>query len=242
MPRRARIVVGGLPLHIVQRGNNRAACFLGDQDRSFYLFHLERLLPRARCALHAYCLMTNHVHLLLTPAAPESCARLMKDIGQLHTQYVNRQYGRSGTLWEGRFKSCVVQREGYLMSCYRYVELNPVRAGLCSHPSEYRWSSFRINAEGVGGGLVSPHDEFQGLGASDTERRAVYANLFGSVLEDCRIEEIRSATNGNFALGDAAFRRQLAIKVGRRVEPGNPGRPAGNQEKRGPGDFSPSLI
>jgi len=233
MPRRARIVVGGLPVHVVQRGNNRAACFFEDQDRAFYLFHLERLLPRARCALHAYCLMTNHVHLLLTPAAPESCAQLMKDMGQLHTQYVNRQYGRSGTLWEGRFKSCIVQSENYLISCYRYIELNPVRAGLCGHPAEYAWSSFRMNAPGVPGGLVSPHDEFLRLGANDVERRAAYASLFGSILDASRVEEIRSATNGNYALGDATFRRKLAARIGRRVERGNPGRPAARQEKRG---------
>ena len=229
MPRRARIMIGGLPVHVVQRGNNRAACFFEDQDRAFYLFHLERLLPRARCALHAYCLMTNHVHLLLTPAAPESCAQLMKDVGQLHTQYVNRQYGRSGTLWEGRFKSCIVQSEDYLISCYRYIELNPVRAGLCSHPGEYPWSSFRINAEGAPGTLVSQHDEFRRLGSNDAQRRAEYVSLFGSALDATRVEEIRSATNGNFALGDAMFRRELAARLGRRVEPGKPGRPTAPQ-------------
>jgi putative transposase len=233
MPRRSRIMVGGLPTHVVQRGNNRAACFFEDQDRAFYLFHLERLLPRARCVLHAYCLMTNHVHLLLTPEAPESCAQLMKDLGQLHTQYVNRQYGRSGTLWEGRFKSCIVQSENYLLSCYRYIELNPVRAGLCGHPAEYPWSSFPFNAQGVRGGLVSPHDEFRRLGANDAERTLAYASLLESALDARRLEEIRSATNGNFALGDATFRRKLAARIGRRVERGHPGRPAAQQEKRG---------
>lgn len=231
MPRRARIMISGFPVHVVQRGNNRAACFFQDQDRSFYLFHLARLLPRARCALHAYCLMTNHVHLLVTPATAHSCAQLMKDLGQLHTQYVNRRYGRSGTLWQGRFKSCIVQSEGYLLSCYRYIELNPVRAGLCSRPDEYPWSSFRMNAEGLPGALLSPHDEFRRLGANDVERRAAYAKLFGSSLDTKRIEEIRSATNGNFALGDATFRRQLAARLGRRVEAGSPGRPAAQQGK-----------
>jgi len=231
MPRRARIMMSGLPVHVVQRGNNRAPCFFQDQDRSFYLFQLARLLPRARCALHAYCLMTNHVHLLVTPMTAQGCAKLMKDLGQLHTQYVNRQYGRSGTLWEGRFKSCIVQSEDYLLSCYRYIELNPVRAGLCSRPGEYPWSSFRVNAEGLPGALLSPHDEFRRLGVDDVERQVAYAKLFGSHLDAKRIEEIRAATNGNFALGDAAFRRQLAARLGRRVEAGNPGRPAAQQEK-----------
>ena len=191
-------MLSGLPVHIVQRGNNRAPCFFEDQDRHFYLFHLERLLPRSRCSLHAYCLMTNHVHLLVTPAEPVGCARLMKYLGQLHTQYVNRHYGRSGTLWEGMFKSCIVQSEDYLLSCYRYIELNPVRGGLC-----------------------------------DEERRSAYTALLGSNLDAKRVDEIRSATNGNFALGDESFKRHLGASLGRRVERGSPGRPASTQEKRG---------
>jgi putative transposase len=123
-----------MPLHIIQRGNNRAACFVGDGDRSFYLFHLGRGLNRFDCALHAYCLMTNHVHLLLTPST-------QKHVGQLYSQYVNRTYDRTGGLWEGRFRSCLVQSEAYLLTCYRYIELNPVRAGLVQHPKEYEWSS-----------------------------------------------------------------------------------------------------
>jgi putative transposase len=206
---------------------------MSDQDRGFYLFHLGRLLPKSRCALHAYCLMTNHVHLLLTPQTSESCAQLMKGIGQLHSQYVNRQYRRSGTLWEGRFKSCVVQSEDYLISCYRYIELNPVRAGICGHPRDYPWSSFHANAEGCSDTLLSPHEEFLRLGATGSERQSAYAALFGSALDIRRVDEIRSATNGNFALGNVAFKRALAAKLGRRVEPGSPGRPSSGSEKRG---------
>ena len=137
MPRRARLMLAGLPVHITHRGNNRQRCFYEECDRAFYLFHLLRLLPHAQCALHAYCLMSNHVHLLVTPATGESCARLMKGIAQLHTQYVNRTYRRTGTLWEGRFHSCLVQSENYLLTCYTYIELNPVDAGLCDHPEDY---------------------------------------------------------------------------------------------------------
>ncbi|MGQ0543901.1 MAG: transposase [Betaproteobacteria bacterium] len=219
---------GGLPVHVVQRGNNRAACFFAEQDRDFYLFHLSRLLPRTGCALHAYCLMTNHVHLLLTPAEPAGCARLMKHLGQLHTQYVNRHYGRSGTLWEGRFKSCIVQSEGYLLSCYRYIELNPVRARLCRHARNYPWSSYKENAGESARVLVTPHEEYRRLGGT-----SAYAALFGYELDSARIEEIRSATNGNFALGDASFKRALAAALGRRVERGSPGRPPLAQGKRG---------
>jgi len=130
-------VLPGIPLHVVHRGNNRQACFYQDSDRAFYLFHLRRLLVPASCSLPAYCLMTNHVHLLLTPAAGSSCAQLMQRVAQLHTQYVNRTYGRSGSLWEGRFRSCLVPPEDYLLACYRYVDANPVRAGLCARPRDH---------------------------------------------------------------------------------------------------------
>src|SRR5467141_1230923 len=137
MPRRARIMLAGVPVHVIQRGNNRAQCFVNDEDRDFYLFHLARGLGRFGCRLHAYCLMTNHVHLLLTPKGAESCAALMKHIGQLHSQYFNKRYGRTGSLWEGRFRSCLVQSERYLLACYRYIELNPVRASLVIHRGDY---------------------------------------------------------------------------------------------------------
>jgi len=215
----------GLPVHIVQRGNNREPCFFADEDRSFYLFHLGRLLARARCALHAYCLMTNHVHLLATAQEETGCAFLMKHMGQLHTQYVNRQYGRSGTLWEGRFKSCIVQTEEYLLSCYRYIELNPVRAGICAHPGDYPWSSYRANAAGAIDARITPHEEFLRLGATQGDRSRTYADLFGSDLDSKRLEEIRAATNGNVALGDEAFKKRLSSSLGRRAYRGRPGRP-----------------
>ena len=217
-------------MHIVQRGNNRQPCFHGEQDRSFYLFQLGRLLAPTACALHAYCLMTNHVHLLVTSNVPNGCAKLMKHLGQLHTQYVNRNYGRTGTLWEGRFRSCLVQAEDYVLACYRYIESNPVRAGLAVHPRNYAWSSYRANAEGAPDALVSPHGEYLRLGLTGFARRLAYAELFGLGAESARSEEIRAATNGNFALGGAAFKRGLARVLGRRVERGRPGRPSQRPE------------
>ena len=208
MPRRARLMLAGIPLHIVQRGNNRAACFFSDEDRAFYLFHLDRLLRPSGCVLHAYCLMTNHVHLLLTATDAESCARLMKRIGQLQTQYVNRTCNRSGSLWEGRFRSCLVQSEDYVLACYRYIELNPVRAGLCLHPHEYAWSSFGSNGAGRYDSRITPHEEYLRLGPSKAERTRVYLELFGAALSAERLDEIREATNGNIVLGREPFRRQ----------------------------------
>lgn len=213
-------------MHIIQRGNNRQACFHQEQDRNYYLFHLRRLSLDIGCALHAYCLMTNHVHLLVTSGQMHGCARLMKRLGQLHTQYVNRSYGRSGTLWEGRFRSCLVQSEAYVLACYRYIELNPVRAGLAVDPRDYSWSSHLANTQAVRDSWLVPHAEYLKLGVDVDERRRVYRDLFGAVQHPAQIDEIRVATNGNFALGDQRFRREISIAAGRRAERGRPGRPA----------------
>jgi len=226
MPRRARLMLPCIPVHIRHRGNNRQACFFADNDRSFYLLHLKRLLPITACRLHAYCLMPNHVHLLITAAATDGCARLMQRLAQLHTQYMNRTYGRSGSLWEGRFRSCLVQAEDYLIACYRYIDSNPVRAALCAAPGEYAWSSYGSNAAGIPDAGITPHEQYESLGATPAARRRAYVELFMGDERYWRIEEIRRATNGNFALGDESFRRRLAAMLGRRVTPGKAGRPA----------------
>jgi putative transposase len=216
----------GIPVHVVHRGNNRQACFHQDGDRSFYLFHLFRFLPASQCGLHAYCLMTNHVHLLLTPATASSCALLMKSVSQLHTQYMNRHYRRSGSLWEGRFRSCLVQSEKYLLACYRYIELNPVRAGLAMHARDYSWSSYSVNSGVSAGRWVTPHEEYLRLGPGDAERQEAYRGLVASGLDERQLREIRAATNGNFALGDRRFGQQMSAMLGRRAQRGVPGRPA----------------
>lgn len=148
MPRRARLLLPGVPLHIIQRGNNRQACFFGDDDYGFYLDWLTEHARKTGCKVHAYVLMTNHVHLLLSSSKPEGAGALMKALGQRYVQYVNRTYHRSGTLWEGRFRSCLVQEEAYLLACQCYIELNPVRAGMVRRPGDYRWSSYRANGLG----------------------------------------------------------------------------------------------
>jgi putative transposase len=163
MARRARLSVPGIPWHIIQRGNNRSACFFSDADYTIYLRHLAELATKFECAIHSYVLMTNHVHLLLTPQNEDSAALLMKNLGQRYVQYINRTYRRSGTLWEGRFRSCLVQSESYLLACYRYIELNPVRENMVRHPREYRWSSYRSNAEGKTDALIAPHENINDL-------------------------------------------------------------------------------
>jgi putative transposase len=222
MPRRARIVVPGLPLHVVQRGNNKAACFFDDDDRRFYLHHLSRLSSQSGCAVHAYCLMTNHVHLLLTPETTASCARLMRRLDLLYSQYANRKYRRSGSLWEGRFRSCVVESETYLLQCYRYIESNPVRAGMALQPAEHRWSSYACNALGADIPLITPHEEYLRLGADAVERQSAYRTFFDAALD---LRRIRDATNGNFPLGADAFVKRLGHMLGTRVTRARAGRP-----------------
>ena len=231
MPRRARLRLPGLPLHVIQRGNNRSACFFADEDYSLYLHHLKELSRKFRCAVHAYVLMTNHVHLLLTPVRQDGPSLLMKHLGQRYVQYINKTYRRSGTLWEGRFRSSIVQEQGYLLRCYRYIELNPVRAGMVKHPRDYRWSSYRANAEGKPSRLLRPHEEYLALGRQDSERLAAYQALFRSELDPKEVEEIRTAVNGGFALGNARFKAEVAAMLGRRVEPGLSGRPKNNSKR-----------
>lgn len=149
----------------------------------------------------------------------------MKALGQRYVQYVNRTYRRSGTLWEGRFRSCLTQEESYLLACQRYIELNPVRAGMVEHPAEYRWSSYRSNAQGEPDSLLKPHSLYQALGKDAASRAAAYRELFRYELELGLVDEIRRAMNGNYALGNAAFAAQVSTALGRRAVPGKPGRP-----------------
>src|SRR5258708_6211765 len=232
MPRRARIMLAGVAAHLIQRGNNHGACFFAQDDYRFYLHHLHALANATGCAVHAYCLMTNHVHLLLTPEAADGCGRLMKGLGQRYVQYVNRTHRRSGTLWEGRFRSCLAQSEDYVLACYRYIELNPVRAAMVRHPREYPWSSYRINAEGKASAMVVPHDQYRALARSDEARRAAYRDRVRARLDEQIVNDIRMATNGGFVLGGARFQDEIAHMLRRRVVRGKPGRPPQETDER----------
>ena len=149
----------------------------------------------------------------------------MKRLGQRYVQYVNRTYRRSGTLWEGRFRSCIAQEDNYLLHCQRYIELNPVRAKMVEHPADYQWSSYRSNAQGDTTKLVKPHFMYEGLGLTEIMRQTSYRELFRNDLEASLIDEIRNATNGNFVLGDERFKKEVSNILKRRVIPGKAGRP-----------------
>lgn len=212
-------------MHLIQRGNNRQACFFADEDYRCYLEWLRHASDETGCSVHAYVLMTNHVHLLLSAHDAGGVGAMMKALGQRYVQHVNRAYARSGTLWEGRYRSCLVQHDLYLLTCMRYIELNPVRAGMVDHPSAYRWSSYRCNARGEADELIRPHAVFTALGADPRKRAARYRELFHNALEPGEVSQIRAATNGNHVLGNDRFAAQLASALSRRVTPGRAGRP-----------------
>ncbi len=237
MPRRPRLVLPNIPLHLIQRGNNRQACFFADEDYLFYLDWLALYAGSTGCRIHAYALMTNHVHLLVSAQHDAAPGEMMKALGQRYVQYVNRTYRRSGTLWEGRFRSCLTQAEDYLLSCQRYIELNPVRAGMVEHPADYRWSSYRANAQGEENSLAVPHEVYAALGADAAGRQAAYRELFRHELEPGLVDEIRRATQGNFALGSPLFAEQVAAALGRRAVPGKSGRPRNVAEPESGGMF-----
>jgi putative transposase len=225
MGTRPRVTLAAVPVHVVQRGVDRQACFFTDADRVFYLEELAELTNAGGCALHAYVLMTNHVHLLLTPRDGDAPSRMMQRLGQRYVKAVNRAYGRTGTLWEGRFRSTMATDEAYVLACYRYIELNPVRARMVAGPTAYPWSSHRMNATGAPAGILVPHERFLALGTDAAARALAYRKLFDQAVDEEELTAIRAATNGNYALGNARFRVQLEAMLGRCVTPRPPGRP-----------------
>ena len=201
MPRQRRLIVPNVAAHVIQRGNNRMACFRQESDYLLYLAHLRKLADELRCAVHAYCLMTNHVHLLVTPSGADTCTVLMRDLGQRYVQYFNRRYERSGTLWEGRFRSCVAESAAYVLACYRYIELNPVLAGMVATPAQYRWSSYAANAQGKGDSLLRSHPAYDGLGLDAERRSRAYREMCDEGVPALLVEEIRKATRVGCVIG-----------------------------------------
>jgi putative transposase len=230
MPRRPRILLAGHPLHIVQRGINREPCFFAEEDYLFYLHWLEETARACGCAIHAYVLMTNHVHLLLTPAEPGAPSQLMQSLGRRYVQYVNRFYRRSGSLWEGRFKSSVVQAETYLLACMRYIELNPVRADMVADPGQYRWSSYRANGLGQADKRLTPHPLYLALAGDDDERRTAYRALFRPQLDGEAAVDIREAMRLGMPLGGERFAEAVCAKLGVRRNSGKRGRARGKAQ------------
>lgn len=225
MPRRPRIHIAGQPLHIVQRGHNRQPCFFSDDDYHSYLHWLELALVKHGCSLHAYVLMTNHVHLLITPTLPSAVPELLIALGRRYVQYINKIYRRTGTLWDSRYKSSLIQTDRYFLLCQRYIELNPVRAGMVADPAQYRWSSYRANGLGQADRRLTPHDVYSQLAPDAAERLVRYRALFRSELDAEAIADIRLALNQNQPLGDSRFYSEIEAATGIRRQPRARGRP-----------------
>jgi putative transposase len=202
MPRPLRAHAPGVPLHVVQRGVSRAACFFETGDFIRYLHFLLQASRAERCRIHAYCLMSNHVHLLVTPDDGTACARFMQSVNQRHTRHASRVHDRTGTLWEGRYRSNVVCSTRYVLACYRYIELNPVRAGIVRHPADYPWSSYRANADGVADALIHAHGGYAALGRDPAARRAAYRALVDQSLATPMIDNSRPAVGSGRGLHD----------------------------------------
>lgn len=224
MSRTSRICPVGIPQHIIQRGNNRQVCFACDEDFSAYAQWLHEAAQRYSVQLHAWVFMSNHVHLLVTPRQEGAISAMMQYLGRHYVRYFNSEYRRSGTLWEGRFKSCLVGSEHYLLHCQRYIELNPVRANMVAQPGEYRWSSHRAHIGEAEPKLWVPHPEYLRLGSDKTERVAAYQALFSEVLDAERVQQIRDSLNRGHALGTSRFRDEMERLTGVRQQAAKRGR------------------
>lgn len=228
MARLPRYAIPGQPQHIIQRGNNRQAIFAADVDFQFFRDALVEAAGKHGLAIHAYVWMTNHIHLLATPEFDDSISKVFQSVGRRYVQYFNYTYQRSGTLWEGRYRATVVDSEQYLLVLMRYIELNPVRAGMVAHPSEYPWSSYPFNAQGNGGpnaDWLSPHAEYLNLGNSPVDRQSAYRQLFRAAISGANLAQIRECTHKGWALGSERFSDMIEQLGQRRAASKGVGRP-----------------
>ena len=225
MPRPNRLNIAGLPQHVTQRGNNRQDCFIDTLDYDQYLALLGNACRKHSCEIHAFVLMTNHVHILMTPNTPDGASLVFRDLGRDYVRQFNKRHKRTGTLWEGRFKSSLVEEDNYLLACYRYIELNPVRARMVEDPSEYQWSSFRVNALGMSNDLLKPHESWLMLGSDNQTRQMAYLSLFDSVLGPEQIEAIRFGITKGLPTGSETFKQRVENTLSIKLSNGRRGRP-----------------
>ena len=225
MARLARLTIAGYPHHVIQRGNNRQAIFMDDVDRARLLDLLKAQAAVHQVAINAYVLMSNHLHLLLTPATAEGMPRMMQAVGRSYVRAFNRRHGRSGTLWEGRYRSTVIEAERHLLACMAYIDLNPVRAGLVAEPAEHPWSSHAALVGLRADGVVTPHPLYWALGNTPFARQQAYADAVQAGISQQQHAALGRAVHSGWALGDEDFLAQVQSEADRRVTPGRPGRP-----------------
>jgi putative transposase len=231
MARLHRVCPVDIPQHVIQRGNNRQLCFASEQDFAAYAGWLKAYSRKFHVDIHAWILMTNHVHLLCTPRAAHGVSLMMQSLGRQYVRYFNFNYKRTGTLWEGRFKSCLVQEENYLLQLYRYIELNPVRAGMVEQPSDYIWSSYQINALGKASELCTPHPLYLALGREPAERQNNYRELFKYHIDEKLLEDIRLTANKGKMPGNGRFMAEVEKLTGQKITAKRMCRPVGMRKK-----------
>lgn len=225
MPRPLRYPLVDVPQHVIQRGHNRQPVFFHPDDYQMYLQCLQDAAATYHSVIHAYVLMTNHVHVLMTPHQANSLAKVMQSLGRQYVQYINTLYQRTGTLWEGRYRASLVEADAYLLACYRYIELNPVRAGMVPEPAAYPWSSYRWHALGHPDPVVTDHALYLALARTPQERQQVYQALFQERLHTGLLQEIRTTLQQGRILGTERFKDAIQTILARRVRPGKAGRP-----------------
>lgn len=230
MPRKPRFTLPGIPQHVIQRGNNREPCFLAEADYRCYLEDLQATAEKSACRIHAYVLMTNHAHLLVTPMQELGIAEMMQALGRRYVYYINKTYRRTGTLWEGRYKASLVDSDAYLLTCMRYIELNPVRAEMVNHAGEYQWSSYGANAQGRADALLTHHPLYMALGETASVRQHAYRELFRHRLDSDALHEIRQALNHELVLGRSYFKDKIEAMIERQARLGIPGRPRAEEK------------
>jgi len=230
MPRKPRFNLVGIPQHVIQRGHNREPCFYTEQDYRQYLDDLKEVAKKYECRIHAYVLMTNHIHMLVTPMVDHGISNMMQSLGRRYVYYINKNYHRSGTLWEGRYKSSLIDSDKYLLVCMRYIELNPVRATMVEHPGEYQWSSYHRNAQNGCDALIESHPTYLGLGSSTVMRQTAYRELFENHLDKDTLHDIRESLNHELVLGRSYFKDKIEEVTNRQTRLGAPGRPMIGEE------------
>ncbi|MDO5625248.1 MAG: transposase [Pseudomonadota bacterium] len=244
MARLPRLTVAGYPHHVIQRGNNRQPIFLHDDDRRRFLTLLHEYAHAHQVAVHAYVLMDNHIHLLLTPDTAEGLPRLMQAVGRHYVGWFNRRHGRSGTLWEGRYRSALIEAERYLLACMVYIDLNPVRAGMVAAAADFGWSSHAALLGQRQDPLLTPHPLYWALGNTPFARERAYAELVAAGLAARQQADIRKAVHSGWALGGEGFVQTLSTRTQRRVarqRPGRPERPAADAVPDAPSPANPQL-
>lgn len=224
MARHPRLFLESTPAHIVVRGNDRQAIFRSDGDRIYFHKNLSDLAVRHGLAVHAYVLMTNHVHILATPERSTSVPATLQSLGRRYVRYFNDLHNRTGTLWEGRYKAALVETERYYFTCQRYIELNPVRAGMVGDPSQHAWSSYRHHAWGRGDDLVTRHALHLNLGNDEEERRHAYLAMFEEDIGAGTLQRIRNSIQKGWPLGGKAFCDEVEARSGLRATPLSAGR------------------